>query len=738
MFAARFQIGEHGNAFADAREIVNGQLHLRGVRDGEQVQHGVRRAAERDDDGDGVLKRLLREDVERLDAAPQHFHDGCARAAAIVHLRGRNRVLCGAVRQAHAKRFDGGGHRVRCIHAAARTRTGNGALLDGKKFRIVNFFVRVRADGFKNGNNIELALLRIIRDATGQNRSAINEHGRTIQSRHGDERAGHIFIATADGHKTIHARAADDGFNRVGDDFARDERIFHAFAAHRDAVGDRDGVEDDRLATGSVRAFFGFERELVNVHVAGRDVAPCRGDADDGLGKIFLREADGIKHGARGGAFIAIEQKAGVRAQRIGGFVFFHVRNSLQKKTKRSKNNLFAFRTGSGYKNEQLRCLLSMRKILSCLLPFLFAFASAAQTNTPLVQFGEKYTIHSKLLNEDRQYWVYLPPSYKSTRKKYPVLYLTDGEWNFEWACEVAQFMGDALEAPEMIVVGIPNPDRERDLTPTHNASEPSSGGGPMFENFLSEELTPTIDAKFRTVPYRILFGHSIGGVLAVDSFLRQTNGFQAYIAIDPSLWWDNRILVQQAKEFSPRTNSHDALFIAEANWPHNFADATNSNKFTSDLFLAALKTNSPDIRVGWQFFDREDHGSSRLMGLYAGLQFIFGDYKPTNFYALDTPALLDEHFKKNSDRLGFRFLPPEAYVNKIAEAYLTPTNADIAIELFKMDVTNYPKAPTAYSHLANAYQIKGEKELAIQNYKKALELNPNMGSAKKALEKLQ
>ena len=65
MFAAGLEVGEHGHAFADAREVVEGQLHLRGVRDGEQVQHGVGRAAERDDDGDGVLERFLGQDVER-------------------------------------------------------------------------------------------------------------------------------------------------------------------------------------------------------------------------------------------------------------------------------------------------------------------------------------------------------------------------------------------------------------------------------------------------------------------------------------------------------------------------------------------------------------------------------------------------------------------------------------------------------------------------------------------------
>ncbi len=119
VFAAGLEIRQHGHAFADAREVVNGQLHLRGVRDGDQVQHGIGRTAERDDDGDGIFKSFLREDVERLDALLQHVHDGRAGAAAIVHLGGRNGVLRGAVGQAHAERFNRAGHGVGGIHAAA-------------------------------------------------------------------------------------------------------------------------------------------------------------------------------------------------------------------------------------------------------------------------------------------------------------------------------------------------------------------------------------------------------------------------------------------------------------------------------------------------------------------------------------------------------------------------------------------------------------------------------------------
>jgi hypothetical protein len=360
-----------------------------------------------------------------------------------------------------------------------------------------------------------------------------------------------------------------------------------------------------------------------------------------------------------------------------------------------------------------------------------------------LVQFGEPYTLHSKILNEDRPYWVYLPPSYKPTRnhapQKYPVLYLTDGESSFPWACEVVQFMGDMLQIPELIVVAIPNTDRNRDLTPTHDSGVASSGGGPLFENFLSQELAPEIDSKFRTAPYRILFGHSIGGALAADSFLRQTNGFQAYITVDPALWWDNAILLQRAKGFLPTTNSHAAIFIATAN--HSGEQPPNQIKGDSERFISILKEKAvPGLRFGYQYFDAEDHASSRLPGLHDGLRFIFEDYKPENFGdpGLNDAPSVENHFKELSAHLGFEMPPPEAYVDKIGSWMLDAHQTDKAIGLFQLNVANYPTAASAYAHLADAYSAKGEKDLAIQNYEKALELNPKMGSAKKALEKLQ
>jgi len=380
---------------------------------------------------------------------------------------------------------------------------------------------------------------------------------------------------------------------------------------------------------------------------------------------------------------------------------------------------------------------------LSILVFFFLVFAAGAQTNGPVVQFGESYVLHSKILNQDRSYWVCLPPSYHASNnqplQKYPVLYLLDAEWNFYWVCPVMQFMEQSRQIPEFLVIGVPNIDREHDLTPTRYPNEPSSGGGAVFERFLNEELRPQINTKFRTVSYSILVGHSAGGALAADAFLRQTVGFQGYIAIDPALGWVNQDLIRRAKEFIPQTNSRAAIFITTAG-RRNFDDSNPTNIMTSaqELLASILRTNSsPGLRVGYEV-EMEDHNSSRLFGLYDGLRFVFEGYKPMNPSVLNTPLLINEHFERLSGRLGFTILPPEGSVLEIAGHLLDTHETYKAIECFKLNVSNYPMSAYAHKHLADAYLVAGEKEFAIENYQQALKLDPNTDGVKDALEKLR
>src|SRR5580692_6186874 len=170
---------------------------------------------------------------------------------------------------------------------------------------------------------------------------------------------------------------------------------------------------------------------------------------------------------------------------------------------------------------------------------------------------GEEFEIESKVLAETRTYIVHTPPSYKSGKDAYPVLVLQDGDGHFAYTTSAVDMLSGNGRIPPMIVVGIINTDRARDMTPTKPASGfggapwiGSAGGADKFLAFIADELLPTIDHNYRTRPYRVLIGHSFGGLFAVYALLNRPEVFKGYLAISPSLWWDDQILVRTAQPF--------------------------------------------------------------------------------------------------------------------------------------------------------------------------------------------
>jgi predicted alpha/beta superfamily hydrolase len=396
-----------------------------------------------------------------------------------------------------------------------------------------------------------------------------------------------------------------------------------------------------------------------------------------------------------------------------------------------------------------------MKKVFLLLLLVILANVATAQEKDPAIKIGEKFTLRSNVLDEERPYWVYLPESYNSKAQSpeaYPVLYLLDGDALFHTATGVVEFMSrnGNDQIPELIVVAIPNTNRNRDLTPTHSLttqigkeskSQASSGGGDAFLRFLQEELVPRIDASYRTLPYRILAGHSLGGLLAIHALLTAPATFQGILAIDPSLWWDNQIVVRKEKEFLATAKGlHNGVFISIANTPQiGTFNNPKLNEETVRTFARLLELNSHGVRSRLKYFAAEDHGSVPLLSLYDGLLFIFDGYRPVWASFLDPPSNVTSHFENVSDRIGVELLPPEQLVNSMGYSLLYELReVDKAIGLFKLNVSLYPKSFNAYNSLAESYLVKGDRALAVTNYETSLQLNPDNQKAKDQLQKLK
>jgi uncharacterized protein len=155
------------------------------------------------------------------------------------------------------------------------------------------------------------------------------------------------------------------------------------------------------------------------------------------------------------------------------------------------------------------------------------------------ISAGERLTFPSKVLGEERTVLVSLPQSYAHSVRRYPVLYLTDAQWHFDHTRSTAAFLARNGLIPEIIVVGVTNIDRTRDLYATRADFKqngrtipfPTSGNADHFLEFIEKELIPWTEASYRTTPLRMLAGHSAGGNFALHAMCVKPQLFQVVIA---------------------------------------------------------------------------------------------------------------------------------------------------------------------------------------------------------------
>ncbi len=374
----------------------------------------------------------------------------------------------------------------------------------------------------------------------------------------------------------------------------------------------------------------------------------------------------------------------------------------------------------------------------------------SAQGDGELISIGSRHSVHSRVLGEERPFWVYTPAGYEASDDVYPVVYLLDGNAHFHHTTGVAQFLAAQGRMPGVIVVAVPNTDRTRDLTPRMwtdtTTAFPTAGGADDFLRFFREELIPHIDGAYRTAPYRILIGHSFGGLFATYALLTQPDLFHAHIAISPSLWWDDEALISSAEEFfgDPADDGPPVQ--------SGFLYMTMGNEGGPMLagvwgMARVLETRAPQtFRWGFDVLDREDHGSVPLRSTYAGLELLYDGWHladPVQLAAERGIAAVDEHFAGLSARFGYEIHTPESLVNTIGYGLLAQDRIDEAIAVFERNVERYPRSANVHDSLGDAYDAAGKWELARDSYARAVERgrevgDPNLAVYQANLERLK
>jgi len=270
--------------------------------------------------------------------------------------------------------------------------------------------------------------------------------------------------------------------------------------------------------------------------------------------------------------------------------------------------------------------------ILACFV--MSITTSTAQNNVNDITIGTSHSMKSVLLDETRPYWVHLPPNYNPD-EKYPVMYLLDARFHFNYTAGYLDILPFDGKIKQTILVAVPNTNRFRDLTPTHSDNGldgkgieffAQSGGGEKFLNFIKDELVPQIEKDYSTNDFRILAGHSNSGLFTMFAFLEVPHLFQAFIAVDPTLIWDNEILTKRLEEKIKRPpSSKNSIYISSANNENDSILPPEKMKNAQARFVNILsKWKSDSFRVKFEHLEDENHTTSAFVGMLHGLQFSF------------------------------------------------------------------------------------------------------------------
>jgi len=393
-------------------------------------------------------------------------------------------------------------------------------------------------------------------------------------------------------------------------------------------------------------------------------------------------------------------------------------------------------------------------KFIQALLLICFLNYSYAQIQDNYTKIGERLSIQSQALDEERFYQIYLPPSYHMNEKaEFPVLYIIDGDYNFHYDSGLVEFLSrTAYKIPEMIVVGISDQGSTKYRTNCSPNTEKGSGNANNYMKFINDELKAHIKKTYRASEYDIIVGHSMGGLFTTNYWLEQPNDFDVYVAIDPSLWWNDYTMTTKADNtLKGFDNKGSQLFLSLA----------NTKGMGVQQFVGVLDKYFPnEDRWNYKHYVNENHGSLHMMAISDALTTLFKDWDISRetFYAFEGPNDIINHYKKFKTNFETEFLLPsyslgnmmyfyfrqdkfedlkileegikehfphslEEFNIQLAKNYLSKNELDKAEKLFAECLKSNPKAFNAYDGLSKVYLQKNNIDKALKMSETAIDL---------------
>ena len=291
-----------------------------------------------------------------------------------------------------------------------------------------------------------------------------------------------------------------------------------------------------------------------------------------------------------------------------------------------------------------------MKKLIFCSLMLYFFQPTCAAAN---LTYGETKVILSEAFGDQRKFYVHLPESYQTDKKKkYPVLYLLHGQWDLLSA--VAVFDTISNDIPEFIIIGVQSKGLE--LRPVVKTGNSINTSGKKFKSFLVQELIPHIEQTYRVAEFSILSGHSNSGRFVLNTLLDDPRTFSAYFAFSPSLD-DNYINQRVSQNVRAFTDNNSTLFMTLAN------EGEHMQTPYDELIALFDKPQSTSTQFFHKEFPAQSHASTKIVSLLFSMKVLFDGWEPTREVQWEGLTGFQRHYTKLSNKYGFEIAIPLYYM---------------------------------------------------------------------------
>jgi predicted alpha/beta superfamily hydrolase len=354
------------------------------------------------------------------------------------------------------------------------------------------------------------------------------------------------------------------------------------------------------------------------------------------------------------------------------------------------------------------------------LIPFVLLIISS-------LMYGQKIdsiSIQSKVFNENRKLWIYLPEQYFILpEKRFEVAYVFDAQARqyFDAVHSTISFVNGGIP---IIVVGVvsnyseekkenrnsdflPKPDNEE----TINKYGGYLGRADNFLDYFQNEVIKYIDSNYRTFPYRIGIGHSNGATFLSYCLLEKPELIDAYILVSPNYGYDKEQLVKRFGKFNPESLKHNKFIsMCNSNEGEEWINARNKviSLLNTDNFKTKIYFSNRD------YSKTENHGTVFPVAIFYGLK-EFIDYK---YLTAENVISYNDELEKN------KLLNLDAKTaNDLAYNCFWNEKTQDAIKIIHWAIRKFPADDNLYDSQGEFYEKAGDISIAKESYKNALKV---------------